>query len=150
VLDGITDPRNLGAIIRTAEVFGAAAVVIGKDRSAGLNSAAVKVSAGAAEILPVVTVVNIVQSLKLLKEKGFWVVGTAVDGEKNCFQYDWAGPTVVVLGSEERGLRRLVRESCDAVVKIPFKGKITSLNVASAAAVIMYEILRQKEKKDVK
>lgn len=150
VLDGIMDPGNLGAIVRSAEVLGARGVIIGKDRSAGLSPGAVRASAGAIEILPVVRVVNIARSLKLLKEAGFWVVGTAPDGEKRCFKHDWAGPTAVVLGSEEKGMRRLVGESCDMVVSIPFKGKIASLNVSAAAAVIMYEILRRREERDVK
>ncbi len=147
VLDGITDPRNLGAIIRSAEVLGGNGVIIGKDRSAGLSPTAVKASSGATEIIPVAVVVNVARSLKLLEESGYWVVGTAPDAEKTCHQYDWEGPTAVVLGSEERGMRRLVRESCHEVVRIPVAGKISSLNAASAAAIIMYEIVRQREQK---
>lgn len=150
VLDGITDPRNLGALIRSAEVLGSNGVIISRDRSTRLTPAAVKASAGASELMPVATVVNVTQSLKLLKNEGFWVVGTAGDAKRKCFQYDWKGPTAVVLGSEGRGMRRLVREHCDEVVCIPVRGKIASLNVATAAAIIMYEIGKQRglEKKE--
>lgn len=144
VLDGITDPRNLGAIIRSVEALGGQGVIIGKDRSAGLSPAAVKASAGAVELVPVASVVNISRSLRLLKEAGFWVVGTAADAAKKCFELDWGGRTAVVLGSEGKGLRRLVRENCDEVVSIPLRGRITSLNVASCAAIILYEIVKQR------
>jgi 23S rRNA (guanosine2251-2'-O)-methyltransferase len=113
VLDGVTDPRNLGAVIRSAEVFGGSGVIIGRDRAAGLSGAAMKASAGAMELIPVVTVVNIPRALKSLKNAGFWVVGTAGDAGKKCCHHRWEGPTALVLGSEGKGMRRLVREGCD-------------------------------------
>jgi len=143
VLDEIMDPHNLGAIIRTAECCGAHGVIIPKRRAAGLSPAAVKASAGAVEHVPVARVNNIASVLELLKKHGLWVVGADADG-KPYTQHDMKGPIALVIGSEGKGLRRLVKERCDFLAGIPMKGKINSLNASVAAAVLMYEIVRQR------
>ena len=137
VLDGITDPHNLGAIIRTAECAGAHGVIIGQRRSVGLTPAAVKASAGAVEYMPVAKVVNISRTLEQLKERNIWVTGTASDGEPIA-QADLSGAIAVVIGAEGEGLSQLVRRECDRVVALPMRGHIESLNASVAAGVIMY------------
>ncbi|MGI6189810.1 MAG: 23S rRNA (guanosine(2251)-2'-O)-methyltransferase RlmB [Clostridiales bacterium] len=143
VLDEIVDPHNLGAIIRTAECCGVHGVIIPKRRAAGLTPAAVKASAGAVEHVSVAKVNNIASVLELLKEHGLWVVGADAGGKPYTRQ-DMKGPVALVIGSEGKGLRRLVKEKCDFLVGIPMKGKINSLNASVAAAVLMYEIVRQR------
>lgn len=143
--DEIEDPHNLGAIIRTAECVGAHGVVIPKRRSAGLTSTAGKASAGAVEHMAVARVPNLPAALKELKEQGLWVYGAAAEGSSSLWETDLKGPVCIVIGSEGRGLGRLVRETCDFLVSIPMRGKISSLNASAAAAVIMYEVLRQRE-----
>ena len=144
LLDGIEDPRNLGAILRTAECAGADGVFIPERRAAGLNEAVAKTSAGAIEHLPVARVTNLTLLIKDLKKRNVWVVGTADDATIDYFEWDWQRPSAVVLGAEGSGLHRLVRENCDAVVRIPVYGKVQSLNVSVAAGIILYEAVRQR------
>lgn len=144
VCDEISDPHNLGAIIRSAECVGAHGVVIPKRRSAGLTAVVGKTSAGAAEHLPVARVANISAALQELKDRGLWVYGAAAEGSSPMWETDLTGPLALVIGSEGEGLGRLVRERCDFLVSIPLRGKVGSLNASTAAAVLMYEVLRQK------
>ena len=144
VCDEISDPHNLGAIIRSAECVGAHGVVIPKRRSAGLTAVVGKTSAGAAEHLPVARVANISAALQELKDRGLWVYGAAAEGSSPMWETDLTGPLALVIGSEGEGLGRLVRERCDFLVSIPLRGKVGSLNASTTAAVLMYEVLRQK------
>ena len=144
VCDEISDPHNLGAIIRTAECVGAHGVVIPKRRSAGLTAIVGKASAGAAEYVPIARVANITAALKELKAAGLWVYGTAADGASALWSTELTGPIALVIGSEGDGMSRLVRESCDFVLSLPMKGRLNSLNASAAAAVTMYEVLRQR------
>jgi 23S rRNA (guanosine2251-2'-O)-methyltransferase len=144
VLDGVEDPRNLGAIIRTVECAGAQAVFIPERRAAGLTETVAKAAAGALEHVPVARVTNIARLLEELKEKGIWVVGVEAGAEMSYTAWDWTQPCALVFGSEGKGLHRLVREHCDALVSIPQRGRLTSLNVSSAAAVALYEAVRQR------
>ncbi len=145
ILDEVSDPGNLGAIIRSAEVLGVKGIVIPKDRAAQITPVVIKRSAGAAEHMPIATVNNITKALQELKELGFWVVGLEKGGDKICYEFDFKGPIAVVIGGEAKGIRRLVRENCDFIVSIPMKGKVSSLNASSAATLIFYEIMRQRE-----
>lgn len=144
VLDGIEDPRNLGAILRTAECAGADGVFIPERRAAGLNETVAKASAGAVEHLPIARATNLSRLIEQLKERNVWVVGTAAQASTNYTEWDWTRPSAVVLGGEGSGLHRLVREGCDALVRIPVRGKIESLNVSVAAGVVLYEAQRQR------
>ncbi|MBI3814068.1 MAG: 23S rRNA (guanosine(2251)-2'-O)-methyltransferase RlmB [Nitrospinae bacterium] len=144
VLDGIEDPGNLGAIIRSAEALGVGGIIIPKDRAAGLTPVVVKRSAGAIEYIPIVRVTNISNTIEELKEKGFWVVGVEAGAERNCFSLSYDDPIAVVFGGESKGIRRLTKEKCDYLVSIPMKGRVSSLNISAACAIIFYEILRQK------
>ena len=144
VCDEISDPHNLGAIIRTAECAGAHGVIIPKRRSAGLTAVVAKTSAGAVSYLPVARVPNIPQALKDLKDRGLWVFGAAAEGTTALYAADLKGPAAIVIGSEGDGMSRLVRESCDFLVSIPMKGKISSLNASAAAAILLYEAVRQR------
>ena len=144
VCDEISDPHNLGAIIRSAECAGAHGLVIPKRRSAGLTAIVDKASAGAAEQSRIARVANIPAALKELKERGLWVYGTAADGASDLWHTDFSGPVALVIGSEGDGMGRLVRECCDFIVSLPMKGQISSLNASNAAAITMYEILRQR------
>ena len=144
VCDEISDPHNLGAIIRSAECAGAHGLVIPKHRSAGLTAIVDKASAGAAEHARIARVANIPAALKELKERGLWVYGTAADGANDLWHTDFSGPVALVIGSEGDGMGRLVREGCDFIVSLPMKGQISSLNASNAAAITMYEILRQR------
>lgn len=143
-LDGVQDPHNLGACLRTAEAVGVNAVIIPKDRSAGLTAVARKAAAGAAERVPVVAVTNLARSLERLKELGYWLTGLAGEAQETLFEADLTGPLVLVMGAEGQGMRRLTRESCDRLVRIPMRGKAESLNVSVAAAVCLYEAFRQR------
>lgn len=143
-LDGVQDPHNLGACLRTAEAVGITAVIIPKDRSAGLTAVARKSAAGAAERVPLVSVTNLSRTLTRLKELGYWVTGLAGEATETVFDADLTGPTVLVMGAEGEGLRRLTRETCDRLVRIPMQGKVESLNVSVAAAVCLYEAFRQR------
>lgn len=143
VLDGVTDPHNLGACLRSADAFGAQAVVVPKDRAVGLNATVAKAASGAADTVPLVSVINLVRSLGELKERGVWVVGADVEGE-NLFEADLSGPIAWVLGAEGSGLRRLTREACDRLVTIPMQGAVESLNVSVAAGVCLFSTRRQR------
>ncbi len=145
VLDGIEDPRNLGAILRTAECAGASGVFIPERRAAGLNETVAKASAGAIEHLPIARVTNLSRLIDRLKERNVWVVGTAAGATTSYTDWDWTKPSAIVLGAEGSGLHRLVRERCDVLVHIPVRGKIDSLNVSVAAGVVLYEALRQRK-----
>ena len=144
VCDEISDPHNLGAIIRTAECAGAHGVVIPKHRSAGITAVVEKTSAGAVEHMAVARVVNLAAALKELQEAGVWVFGTAADGDKNLWEADLKSPAVLVIGSEGSGMSRLTRESCDFLISIPLRGKVSSLNASNAAAIVLYEAVRQR------
>ena len=144
VCDELSDPHNLGAVIRTAECAGAHGVIIPKRRSAGLTAIVAKTSAGAVSYLPVARVPNLTAALKDLKARGLWVYGTAAEGATSLYDADWKRPAAIVIGSEGDGLGRLVREQCDFLVSIPMKGKINSLNASAAAAVVLYEAVRQR------
>jgi 23S rRNA (guanosine2251-2'-O)-methyltransferase len=144
VLDGVQDPHNLGACLRTADACGALAVVVPKDRAAQLNATARKVAVGAAETTPVVAVTNLARALKLLKEAGLWVVGADADGPKFAHETDLKGGVVLVLGAEGSGLRQLTRQTCDFIVRLPQLGTVESLNVSVAAGMLLYEAVRQR------
>ncbi len=144
VLDGVEDPRNLGAIIRTAECAGVHAVFIPERRAAGLTETVAKTAAGALEHVRVARAANIARLLEELKERGIWTVGTSADAATPYTSWDWAQPCALLLGGEGRGLHRLVRERCDTLVRIPMRGRITSLNVSVAAGVVLYEAVRQR------
>lgn len=142
--DEISDPHNLGAILRTAECVGAHGVIIPKRRSAGLTSIVDKTSAGAAEHMAVARVPNLPAAIKDLKDKGLWIYGTAADAQSDLWHTDFTGPVCIVIGSEGDGMGRLVTEQCDFLVRIPMRGKVNSLNASAAASVLMYEVLRQR------
>lgn len=144
VCDEISDPHNLGAIIRTAEAAGAHGIVIPKRRSAGVTAIVEKTSAGAVEHLAVARVANLTSALKELKDAGLWIYGTAAEGSSDLWHTDLKGPLCIVIGSEGDGMSRLVTETCDFLVSIPMKGKVSSLNASAAAAVLIYEALRQR------
>ena len=144
VCDEISDPHNLGAILRTAECAGAHGVVIPKRRSAGLTAIVAKTSAGAVSYMPVARVPNIPALLKELKKQGVWVFGTAAGGSTALYDADLKGPAAIVIGSEGSGMTRLAAESCDFLVSIPMKGRISSLNASAAAAILLYEAVRQR------
>ncbi len=144
ICDEISDPHNLGAIIRTAECAGAHGVIIPKRRSAGLTAVVAKTSAGAVSHVPVARVANLTACLKELKEQGMWIFGTAADGAVNLYEADLKGPTGIVIGSEGSGMSRLVAENCDFTVSIPMKGKLNSLNASASAAILLYEAVRQR------
>ncbi len=144
VCDEISDPHNLGAIIRTAECVGVHGIVIPKRRSAGLTSIVGKTSAGAVEHMAVARVSNLTAAIKELKERGLWVYGTAADAPAGMWQTNLTGPICVVIGSEGDGMGRLVTENCDVLVSIPMHGKVNSLNASAAASILMYEVLRQR------
>ena len=145
VCDEISDPHNLGAILRTAECAGAHGVIIPKRRSAGLTAIVAKTSAGAVSYVPVARVANISATLKDLKRLGIWVFGTAAEGTTALYDADLKGPAAIVIGSEGDGMTRLVRENCDFLVSIPMKGRISSLNASAAAAILLYEAVRQRQ-----
>jgi 23S rRNA (guanosine2251-2'-O)-methyltransferase len=143
-LDGVQDPHNLGACVRTADACGALAVIVPRDRAAQLTPAARKVAVGAAETTPVVVVTNLVRTLKLLKDAGFWVVGADAAAEKPAREVDLRGPVVLALGAEGKGLRQLTQQNCDFVVRLPQLGAVESLNVSVAAGMLLYEAVRQR------
>ena len=146
LLDGLEDVRNLGAIVRTAECAGAAAVLLPKHKSPPVTAAAMKTAAGAFAYLPVSQTGNIRQTLEMLKEKGFWVVGADMDGESLYYEANLKGPLVIVMGAEGKGVSPLTRKMCDFCVRIPMKGKVSSLNVSVAAALLIYEAAKQRDK----
>lgn len=145
LLDGLEDVRNLGAIVRTAECAGAAAVLLPKHKSPPVTAAAMKTAAGAFAYLPVCQTGNIRQTLEMLKKKGFWVVGADMDGESLYYDANLKGPLVIVMGAEGKGVSPLTRKMCDFCVRIPMKGKVSSLNVSVAAALLIYEAAKQRD-----
>lgn len=144
ICDELTDPHNLGAIMRTAECAGAHGIIIPKRRSVGLTAVVGKASAGAVEYMPVARVNNITAAIKELKDRGVWIYGTAADGATPLYQADLAGAAAIVIGNEGEGMSRLVAENCDFKVSIPMKGRISSLNASAAAAILLYEAVRQR------
>ena len=142
--DELSDPHNLGAILRTAECAGAHGVIIPKRRSVGLTAVVGKASAGAVEYIPVARVSNIAAAIRELKERGVWVFGTAADGALPLYSADLRGPAAIVIGNEGEGMSRIVAESCDFKVSLPMKGQISSLNASAAAAILLYEAVRQR------
>ncbi len=144
VCDEISDGHNLGAIIRSAECAGAHGIIIPKRRSAGLTANVGKASAGAAEHMLIARVANLPAAIKELKSRGLWVYGTAADGQSDLWHTDFSGAVALVIGSEGDGMGRLVKENCDFIVSLPMKGQVSSLNASNAAAITMYEILRQR------
>lgn len=147
VLDGVTDPHNLGACLRTADAAGVHAVIIPKDKSASLNATVRKVACGAAEVIPLVAVTNLVRCLQKLQKQGVWVVGTAGEAEQLLYQQDMRGALALVMGAEGKGMRRLTREHCDYLVRLPMLGSVSSLNVSVATGVCLFEAQRQRQVK---
>jgi 23S rRNA (guanosine2251-2'-O)-methyltransferase len=144
VLDGVQDPHNLGACMRTADAAGVAAVIVPKDRAAGLSATVRKVASGAAESVPLIQVTNLARTLRWLKERDIWIVGTDDQAEHSLYGAKLSGPLAIVLGAEGTGMRRLTREACDVLVSIPMRGIVESLNVSVATGVLLYEALRQR------
>jgi 23S rRNA (guanosine2251-2'-O)-methyltransferase len=145
LLDEIEDPHNLGAILRSADAAGVHGVVIPKNRAVEVNSTVIKASAGAAEHMTTVKVTNLNDAIKKLKDANVWIVGADGEASKNFYDYDYRQPVAIVIGNEGKGLRRLVRENCDEIVKIPMAGKMSSLNASVAAAMLMFEVARQRK-----
>ena len=148
LLDGIEDPQNLGAIIRTAVCAGVDGIVLPERRTSGLTDVVAKVSAGGLEHIKVAQVTNLARTIDLLKNKGFWVVGAEAEGEKTWDSFDYTGPVVLVFGSEGKGIRQLTRENCDIILHLPVRSGLGSLNVSAAAAVFMYEVVRQRKNRE--
>ncbi|GAA3586669.1 23S rRNA (guanosine(2251)-2'-O)-methyltransferase RlmB [Gibbsiella greigii] len=144
VLDGVTDPHNLGACLRSADAAGVHAVIVPRDRSAQLNSTAKKVACGAAESVPLIRVTNLARTLRLLKEMNVWVVGTAGEADHTLYQSKMTGPMALVMGAEGEGMRRLTREHCDELISIPMAGSVSSLNVSVATGICLFEAVRQR------
>jgi 23S rRNA (guanosine2251-2'-O)-methyltransferase len=144
ILDGITDPHNLGACLRVADGAGAHAVIAPKDRAVGLNATAAKVASGAADTMPYITVTNLARTLRELKERDIWLIGTTEDAEKGLYDADFTGGSALIMGSEGEGMRRLTRETCDLLVSVPMFGSVESLNVSVASGVCLYEARRQR------
>jgi len=147
VLDGVQDPHNLGACLRSADAAGVTAVIAPRDRAAGLTPVVSKVAAGAAESVPFVAVVNLARTLRELKDRGVWLIGTDDGAERTVFEADFTGPAAIVMGSEGEGMRRLTRECCDQLVSIPMAGAVESLNVSVATGVVLFEAVRQRRAK---
>lgn len=144
VLDGVQDPHNLGACLRSAAAAGVQALIAPADRAAGLNATVRKVASGAAEIVPFVSVTNLARTLRGLQEQGVWIVGAAGEADATLYEVDFTPPTAIVLGAEEKGLRRLTREVCDRLARIPMAGGMESLNVSVAAGIFLFEARRQR------
>lgn len=144
VLDGVTDPHNLGACLRNADAAGVAAVIVPKDKSANINATVSKVACGAAETVPLVRVTNLARTMRALQEQGIWFVGTAGEATQDIYQAKLTGPLAIVMGAEGDGMRRLTRETCDDLIKIPMAGSVSSLNVSVASGVCLFEAVRQR------
>lgn len=144
ILDGVTDPHNLGACLRSADAAGVHAVIVPKDRSAQLNATAKKVASGAAEHIPLIRVTNLARTMRLLQENGVWIVGAAGEASHTLFQSKMTGPLAVVMGAEGEGMRRLTRENCDQLISIPMAGSVSSLNVSVATGICLFEAVRQR------
>lgn len=145
IADEVEDPHNLGALLRTANAAGAHGLIIPKRRSAGLGAVTAKASAGAVEFTPVAKVANLVQTIEALKKENIWVIGADMDGAKTLYEQDFRGAAAIVVGSEGRGISRLIKEACDFLVRIPMAGEITSLNASVAGALLMYEVVRSRQ-----
>jgi 23S rRNA (guanosine2251-2'-O)-methyltransferase len=145
ILDGITDPHNLGACMRSAEAAGVQAIIVPKDNAVGVTPTVQKVASGAAEIIPLVVVTNLSRTLKQLQERGIWIIGAAGEAEQLIYETDLKGPLAIVMGAEEKGLRRLTRENCDILAKLPMMGLVSSLNVSVATGICLFEALRQRQ-----
>jgi 23S rRNA (guanosine2251-2'-O)-methyltransferase len=144
LLDGVTDPHNLGACLRTADAAGVHAVIVPKDKSAALTPTVRKVACGAAEVIPLIQVTNLSRTIKSLQDAGVWVVGTAGEAQQSIYECKLTGPTALVMGAEGKGMRRLTRENCDELIKLPMAGSVSSLNVSVATGICLYEIVRQR------
>ena len=144
ILDGVTDPHNLGACMRSAEAAGIQAIIVPKDNAVGVTPVVQKVASGAAEIIPLIVVTNLSRVLKQLKDRGIWIIGAAGETEKLIYDTDLSGPLAIVMGSEEKGLRRLTRDNCDSLIRVPMVGLVSSLNVSVATGVCLFEALRQR------
>ena len=144
VLDGVTDPHNLGACLRNADAAGAAAIIVPKDRSAPMNATVSKVACGAAEVVPLIRVTNLARTMLTLQEQGIWFVGTAGEATHDIYQAKLTGPLAIVMGAEGDGMRRLTRETCDDLIKIPMAGSVSSLNVSVASGICLFEAVRQR------
>lgn len=144
ILDGVTDPHNLGACMRTADAAGVNAVVVPKDKSVGLTSTVRKVASGAAEVLPLIQVTNLARTIKSIQDQGIWVMGTAGEAESNLYDLKSDGHLAIVMGAEDKGMRRLTRENCDQLVKLPMLGSVSSLNVSVATGICLFELNRQR------
>ncbi|MGY2574984.1 23S rRNA (guanosine(2251)-2'-O)-methyltransferase RlmB [Vibrio sp. C8] len=144
VLDGVTDPHNLGACLRNADAAGVAAVIVPKDKSAPLTATVSKVACGAAETVPLVRVTNLARTMRAMQEKGVWFVGTAGEATHDIYQSKLTGPLAIVMGAEGDGMRRLTRETCDGLIKIPMAGSVSSLNVSVASGICLFEAVRQR------
>lgn len=145
ILDGVTDPHNLGACLRTADAAGVTAVIVPKDNSVGLTTTVQKVACGAAETIPLITVTNLARAMKQLQELGVWITGTSGESEQSVFDIDYTGPTAMVMGAEGYGMRRLTSENCDYLAYIPMAGFVSSLNVSVATGICLYEAVRQRQ-----
>jgi 23S rRNA (guanosine2251-2'-O)-methyltransferase len=145
IADEISDPHNLGALIRTAECCGVHGIILPKRRSAGVGATVAKTSAGAVSFMNIAKVTNLSAAIDTLKQNGIWIYGADGDGEKSAFDTDFKGPVALVIGSEGYGMNRLVREKCDFIVKIPMFGQVNSLNASVAGAILMYEVVRKKK-----
>ncbi|MCJ8338707.1 MAG: 23S rRNA (guanosine(2251)-2'-O)-methyltransferase RlmB [Pseudomonadales bacterium] len=144
VLDGVTDPHNLGACIRSADAAGVHAVIAPKNNSAPLNPTVAKVACGAVDVMPYVQVTNLTRTLQHLQQRGVWIAGTAGEAEQDVYQANLSGPLAIVMGAEGKGMRRLTKENCDFLVKLPMAGEVSSLNVSVATGICLYEALRQR------
>ncbi|WP_420390634.1 23S rRNA (guanosine(2251)-2'-O)-methyltransferase RlmB [Marinobacter sp.] len=144
ILDGVTDPHNLGACLRTADAVGVQAVVVPKDKSASLSPTVRKVACGAAETVPLVRVTNLARFMRTIRDDGVWLIGTAGEADNTLYQADFTGPVALVMGAEGKGMRRLTREHCDLLINIPMLGHVDSLNVSVATGACLYEALRQR------
>ncbi len=144
ILDGVQDPHNLGACLRTADAAGVTAVIAPRDKSVGMTPTVVKVASGAAETVPFIQVTNLARTMKFLQENGVWIYGAAGEAEQNLFDVKFSGAVAIALGAEGTGLRRLTREHCDVLVKIPMQGSVSSLNVSVATGICLFEVVRQR------
>ncbi|WP_404471224.1 23S rRNA (guanosine(2251)-2'-O)-methyltransferase RlmB [Vreelandella venusta] len=145
VLDGVTDVHNFGACLRSADAAGAHGVIVAKDKAAPLNATVRKVACGAAEVVPVYQVTNLARTLAKLKDAGVWITGTAGEADASVFEIDMTGPTALVMGAEGKGMRRLTREACDNLAKLPMAGQVSSLNVSVATGICLFEAVRQRQ-----
>jgi 23S rRNA (guanosine2251-2'-O)-methyltransferase len=144
VLDGVTDPHNLGACLRSADAAGVTAVVVPKDNAASITPVVRKVACGAAEVIPFIQVTNLARTLKQLQEAGLWIVGTTGEADQTLYEQDLKGPIVMVMGAEGSGMRRLTKEHCDFLVRLPMAGSVSSLNVSVATGICLFEAVRQR------